>query len=295
MLNFHEKNPREAEKKEAIYSIVINLIVFIMRFFAGISIGSSALITDAFHGLSDSITSLGVLVSSKIASKPADEDHPLGHGKAADLGSLFIGIMLIGLGGVFIWEGFRSLISPAPLKVVFIVEALTITLITVGIKIYNYYIALILGKSSGSSLCLADALHHKMDAYITLGAAVGVTINWFTGISRIDGALTILISAIILYEGAELMGKVSQLLMDRNIEDIAARVKEIALSVQGVKNVGEVIVRESGGDLLVSMTVEIDGKTTLSEAHSIADKIETEIKKKIPKVVRVHIHEEPMV
>lgn len=294
MLKTNIENPRIAEKKEAIYSIVINLIVFLMRFIAGILIGSGALITDAFHGLSDSITSVGVFISSKIASKPPDRDHPLGHGRAADLGSLFIGIMLMGLGGLFIWEGSHSLISPTPLKENFMIEALTITLITVGIKVYNYYIAEALGKSSGSTLCLSDALHHKLDAYITLGAAVGVTINWFTGISRIDGALTILISLVILYEGVELIGKISQQLMDRNVEDIAAKVRNIALSIEGVKNVGDVIVRESGGDLLVSMVIKIDGKTALKEAHLIADKIEAEVKKEIPKVVKVHIHEEPV-
>jgi len=293
MLNFKIGDPRKAEKKEAIYSIVINLIVFAMRLFAGIAIGSTALITDAFHGLSDSITSLGVFISSKIASKPPDREHPLGHGRAADLGSLFIGIMLIALGAIFILEGSRSLIFPKPLREPFMLEAITITLITVAIKYYNYYLAKELGKSSGSSLCEADALHHKMDALITLGAVAGVVANWLTGVARIDGILTILISVFIIFEGIELMSRVSQVLMYRNIEDVASDVREIALSVDGVKKVGDVVVRESGGEFLVSIVISIDGKSTLKEAHSIADEVEKRIREKIPKITRVHVHEEP--
>jgi|UniRef100_A0A7J3SLY5 cation diffusion facilitator family transporter len=286
-------DPRKAERIEAIASIFINIVVFFLRLVAGLLIGSGALITDAFHGLSDSITSLGVFVSSKIASRPPDEDHPLGHGKAADLGSLFIGVVLFVLGGIFLVEGVRSFLAPAPYEGKYIVFASTITLISVAIKYYNYIFAKRLGDSSNSSLCLADALHHKMDALITLGATVGVIIGYATGIARIDALLTLAISMFILYEGLGLLTKVSQVLMDKNVEEVVPKIKQITSSIEGVKGVKEVIVRDSGGDLLVDLVLEVNGKMSLEEAHSIADEIESEVKKRIPMVKQIHIHEEP--
>ncbi|MEM0021206.1 MAG: cation diffusion facilitator family transporter [Fervidicoccaceae archaeon] len=288
-------NPREAERKEAVFSILVNLLIFAMRLIAGLMIRSSALIADSVHGLSDSITSIGVLASSKIAAKPADREHPFGHGKAADLGSLLIGVVLFIIGGLFFLNGIDALLSPSPLNTDFFVEAIAVTLLTVAIKYYNYMYAKNLATLGKSNLCMADALHHKLDALITLGASVGITIEALTGISRLDGILTIIISAFVLYEGGELITKILGPLMDRNVEDVAERVRSLALSVNGVRDVVDVKVRESGGEFLIELVLKMDGGIPLTEAHAVTEKVEMEIREKIPRVIEVHIHEEPSV
>jgi len=89
--------PRKAERKEVLAAFIVNTLVWVMRLVTGIFINSMALVADSWHSMSDNITTLIVLISSKAASKPPDSSHPYGHGKIVDVGSLFMGVILLGM------------------------------------------------------------------------------------------------------------------------------------------------------------------------------------------------------
>lgn len=286
-------SPRNAEVKEAIVSIVVNLILWILRLIGGMLLNSVALISDAWHGLSDSFSSLIILLSSRIAARPADKEHPYGHGKAADLGTLILGITIVGVGSYFIYESIFRIMSGFQLNPEFSLAALAIALGSAGIKEVLARWAIALGIRSGSNLCRADAWHHRVDALLTFGVAVSIGIYAITGFNYIDPLITFIISAFIIKEGGKIARDSLANLMDQNVENIASKVANISITVPGVKEVHDVRVRGYGGYYAIELNIHVDRELSIEEAHKLAHSVEEQIKMNIPRVIHVHVHIEP--
>ncbi|HEW63804.1 cation diffusion facilitator family transporter [Fervidicoccus fontis] len=291
---FKFKDVREAEKAEAVVSITINVALWVIRLIAGILLNSIALITDAWHGLSDALTSLGVLIFSKIASKPPDKEHPFGHGRAADLGSFLIGIMLFIIGFYFLYDGIQGLMTEREIVYSYLGLSLIVTVITIFIKIFNYFYAQKLGKDYNSNLCKTDALHHKLDALVTAVVVVGLSMYYFFNIPKMDSILTIFVSLLIIYEGGETVYGIANILMDKNFEDISEEIKSILKEFKDIEKISDIRVRSVGSYYYVELNISLKKDMKLSRAHEISDKVEDELKKRIPQILEVHIHEEPL-
>ena len=289
-------DPREAEVREALVAISVNTAVWLARLVMGLMTGSMALIADAWHALSDNITSAAVLIGSKVASKPPDESHPYGHGRFADVVSLVIGLGLMGLAAYIVFEALTRFIAGYTIISAYAEVAIAVIVTTSLAKEGLARYALKLHNVSGSPLCRADAWHHRVDALTGL-AVIPVFIASLLGkwSALTDLAASALISALLAKEGFEIMKDATLDLMDTSRKELVSIVEEAALSVEGVKEVHDVRVRSYGGLYYVDMKIHVDPHLSVEEAHKVAEKVEDEVKKALGpgRVVEVLVHYEP--
>ncbi|ADM27851.1 cation diffusion facilitator family transporter [Ignisphaera aggregans DSM 17230] len=279
--------------REALVAIMVNTIVWILRLIPGILVNSLALIAEAWHSLSDNMTSIMVYLGGRLGSKPPDKEHPYGHGKIVDLATLFMGLALIVIGISILYESIQRFLSGYSIALQFLGSALIVVIITGIIKEFLARYALKLYRISGSMLCYADAWHHRVDALMSIAVFVS-----FVGIIFLDTYLLDILSAIIIavllgYEGGKIFVESVSIIIDTIPKGIEARIMDIAKSVTGVDEVHDVKARSYGGKMYAEIKVHVDPKLSIEEAHEIAHKIEEKVKSGIPNIEEVLVHVEP--
>ena len=289
-------NPRDAEVREGLVAIGVNTLVWLARLVTGLMTGSMALIADAWHALSDNITSVAVLASSKVASKPPDETHPYGHGRFADVVSLVIGLGLMGLAAYIVFEAVSRFAAGYTIVSAYAGEAIAVVVCTSVVKECLARYALKLHKLSGSPLCRADAWHHRVDALTGLAVIPVFIASLLSRWSALtDLAASTVISALLAKEGFKILREATLDLIDTSRSELVRTALEAALSVKGVEEVHDVRVRSYGGLYYVEMKVHVDPKLSVEEAHKVAERVEETVKKALgpEHVVEVLIHYEP--
>lgn len=289
-------DPREAEVREALVAMSVNTAVWLARLVMGLMTGSMALIADAWHALSDNITSVAVLVGSRVASKPPDESHPYGHGRFADVVSLVIGLGLVGLAAYIVFEAVTRFVAGYTIVSTYAEVAILVVIATSLAKEFLARYALKLHNLSGSPLCRADAWHHRVDA-LTCLAVIPVFIASLLGewSALTDLAASALISALLAKEGFEIVKDATLDLMDTSRKELIRIVERAALSVDGVEEVHDVRVRSYGGMYYVDMKIHVGPDLSVEEAHRVAERVEETVKRALGpgRVVEVLIHYEP--
>lgn len=153
-------------------SIFLNIGLFGIKIWAGIVTGSVALIADAWHTLSDSISSVAVLIGLKVSAKPADDNHPYGHGRAEIIASLVVGLLLAVIGFNFLMESIIRLRNHESVN--YGILAIVVTVISAVMKEVMAQYSIIIGKRTNSSSMIADGWHHRSDAISSLVILVGI-------------------------------------------------------------------------------------------------------------------------
>ncbi|MCD6278853.1 MAG: cation transporter [Desulfurococcales archaeon] len=265
-----------------------------MRLAAGVYINGMTLIADSWHSMSDNITTLIVLISSKAASKPPDHSHPYGHGKVVDVGSLLMGVVLLGMSTYLIYEGISRFLIGYSIISEYVPLAIVVVVATCVLKEVLARYALHLHRVSGSLLCKADTWHHRVDA-LTGIAVMPVFVLSMLGVTSIliDLAATAVIAVLIMREGFEISREAMLSLIDTARHDITDRVTQVTAKIKDVVNVHDVRVRNYGGYYYIEMKMHLDPAKTIEEAHKIAEKVENEVRKAMPRVIEVIIHIEP--
>jgi len=288
-------NARRAEVLEGSVSIVVNLVLWLVRLIAGLISGSASLIVDAWHGLSDMGTSAVVVASSRIASRPPDRDHPYGHGKATDIASMLMGLMLVGIGAYFALESAISVSrGTAAINYDMVIYAIVTAGVVVPAKVILGYWAKRLGKKHNSMLCIADSAHHVADALITGFVIISLALTYSLRSPYIDRLVAIAIAAIVIYEGMKIIRSSVQKLMDYVPEDIVRSIESIVREIDEVSEVHDIRVRNYGGALFVEFCLHFKERNIpLVKAHEISHKVEEMIKSRLRNVAEVLIHQEP--
>ena len=208
-------------------SIIINILLFGLKYWAGIVTGSIAIIADAWHTLTDSISSIIVLVGAKISTKPADKKHPFGHGRAELIASLIIGVLLALIAFSFIQESIEKLKNRE--AVVFGSFAIVVTIVSIISKETLAQFAIWAGKKSNSKVLMADAWHHRSDAISSLIILVGIFFGkyfWW-----IDGILGIFVALLLFYATYEIFrDSITPILGKIPDENLLKEVKKICNS-----------------------------------------------------------------
>lgn len=200
-------NKKGYSKKYAGYlegwvSIAGNSTLFLFKYFAGLSLGSISLIADAFHSLSDVFTSVVVILGFKLGSKPADKEHPYGHGRIEQIATLIIALLLLIVAYDLVRSSFERLINPH--KVEFNLGVFVLLIISGIFKEWMARFSIYLGKRFDAIPLIADAWHHRSDAIATLLVAIGL-LGSKLGFYRLDGILGVLVSLLIAWVGVELL------------------------------------------------------------------------------------------
>ncbi len=280
-----EKN--QLAKREGHISIWANFLLFIIKYTAGILTGSLALITDAWHTISDSLSSLILIISVKFAEKPADEKHPFGHGRSEIIGTSLIGMLLVVIAFNFFKDAVLALIEHRQVfygKLAIIVTTLSI-IIKELLARYSFWCF----KKTGLASLKADAWHHRSDALSSLIILIGIffakSFWWMDSILGLIVSLMIFYSAVIIIKESfsTLLGETAPPEISAQVEKITRKFysRDIKLHHLHLHNYGE--HRE------MTFHIMLDGNTPLKEAHALATKIENQIKTDLGITTTIHL------
>lgn len=294
-----EKSSREKGiYKVTIVGSIVNFLLLVFKFFAGIAGHSAAMLADAVHSLSDFITDIVVIVFVRIAGKPEDKGHDYGHGKYETLATVIIGLLLLCVGFGIFWNGASSIYtflrggqleSPG-------VVALVAALVSIVSKEILYQYTVIQGKKLNSQAVIANAWHHRSDALSSIGTAIGIGGAILLGDHWrvLDPVAAVVVSFFIMKVSVRLLIPCVDELLEKSLpEDVEKEIEQTVLSFPGVSQPHHLRTRRIGNYYAIELHVRMDGKITLEEAHSTATAIENKLKEMFGKGTHVGIHVEP--
>lgn len=278
-------------KKASIFGIIGNLFLCIIKGTIGFITKSEAMIADGFNSAGDIVSSLMTFIGNKIASKPSDEDHNLGHGKAEYIYSMLISIIIIITSFIVIKDSIISLINKS--KLIYSPYLIIVCLISIAIKLLLYLYTRKLSKKHHNLLVDANSKDHRNDIFITTINLVSCILST-KNIYVIDGISGIIIGLWIFYSGIKIFKESYDILMDRCIsDDIKNEVFKIISSHPEIKKVIHFNSTPVGYKYQISFTIYVDGNLTTFESHKIADNLEKEIDKNIEEIYLTVIHVNP--
>jgi cation diffusion facilitator family transporter len=293
------ENLREKEiYKVTITGSVINLLLLLFKFIAGIMGNSTAMIADAIHSLSDFITDIIVIIFVKISHKPQDTDHDYGHGKFETFATLLIGLVLLFVGAGIAWSSFSSisyviqrgtLQSPGYIALI----AALLSLLTKEI-LFRYTI--LKGKKSDSSALVANAWHHRSDAFSSIATTIGIGGALLLGNkwAVLDPIAALLVSFFILRMAINLMKPCLDELMEKSLpENVKKEITDIVYSFEEVEQLHNLRTRKIGNYSAIEMHIRMDGNMSLFDSHTLITQIENELKKHFGEKTYINIHMEP--
>lgn len=285
-----EERYRETRKVSFI-SIVINIILSVAKIFIGISFASKALLADGVHSVSDIASTVVVLISIKFSQNPADERHPYGHGKAEQIGTALLGLMLLITGLTLIKDTAGNMITgeiTVPGQI-----TLWIALISIISKEALYQYTVKIGKKINSKGLVADAHHHRSDALSSVAALAGIA-GARLGYPFLDPLAGLIVALLIIKISIEIIKEAVHELMDGiPDEDKIVKIRKIAENVSGVKDIGDIKIRSYGPHLIVDLTVAVDKNLKVIEGHQVAANIKNELLNSDSNVEDVLVHVDP--
>ena len=268
-------------------SIIVNGLMFFLKLSIGLIIGSISVIADAFHTLTDVISSGIVIWGFNEAKKPADKNHPYGHGRAEYVATLVIAILLIVAGIEFIESSIERIVNPT------IVEPqwwmIISIIITIFIKIIVALYAEFLSSKIASSTLHADAWHHQADAISSFLVAFAMILGKY-GYSQVDGWIGLIVAMFIMWSGFVIAKAAVDDLIGKppTIEEIND-IRQLSQNVKGVMGVHDIAVHSYGKDKFASIHIEIDADENQMEAHNISENVEKILNRKLGVSPTVHV------
>ncbi|KEH43242.1 metal tolerance protein 2 isoform X1 [Medicago truncatula] len=315
----HHHPPKHLKEGENIFKLGLaaDIALATGKAFTGYLSGSTAIIADAAHSISDVVLSGIALLSFKVAKAPRDKEHPYGHGKFETLGALGISCMLLATGGGIAWHAvdiLMGLSSAGPemvnqamahahshgqgghhhaIDMDHPILALNMTLVSIGVKEGLYWITKQAGERQGSGLMKANAWHHRADAISSVVALVGVG-GSILGVKFLDPLAGLLVSIMILKAGAEagyqsILELVDAAIPSQHLDPI----KQTIMQVDGVEGCHRLRGRRAGSTLYLDVNIEVDPFSSVSSAHDIGENVRRQIHKSHPTVTEMFIHIDP--
>ncbi|MFH1728701.1 MAG: cation diffusion facilitator family transporter [Pseudomonadota bacterium] len=271
------------------FSIVLNIVLFVLKLVAGILTGSVAVMADAWHTLSDSFTSVIVIGGFFISEKPADSQHPFGHQRAESIAAIIIGTLLAIVGISFFKDSVLQLIS----KKTFVYNSFTVWVFvsSVLLKEAIAFFTIRLGKKLNSKSLIVDGWHHRSDAFASLIILFGFifgTKHWW-----IDGILGIIVSLIILYIALETIIKNSNNLMGEKLSvDLKESILEKIYKIDSrISEVHHFHYHKYGDHVEITFHINLPAIISIQEGHEIANRIEKSLKDNF--LIEATVHVEP--
>ena len=294
-----EKQRLREVYKVTIAGSIINVLLLVLKFAAGILGHSAAMIADAIHSLTDFATDVVVLVFVKLGNKPMDKDHDYGHGKYETLATAIIGISLFAVGVMICWSGLvktyhalcgEQLHQPG-------VVALVAAVLSIVMKEWAYQFTVRVGRKYHSEAVVANAWHHRSDALSSIGTMLGIGGAILLGDhwAVLDSLAAILVSVFIIKAAWSLVMQSVKELTDASLsEKEEGEIVRTAAEVEGVCEIHNLFTRRIGNNIAIEMHVRMPGSLSLYVAHEHASAIENRLKQKYGAGTHVSIHIEPI-
>jgi len=279
--------------RTVIFSILTNAVLAIIKFMAGIFGNSYALIADGIESTVDIFSSFLVLIGLKYAERPADENHPYGHGKAEPLITFVVVVFLIISAFTIAWQAIKNIQTPHPLPASWTLYVLAGIILW---KEISYQVVMSRSKKLKSSSLKAEAWHHRADAITSVAAFIGISIAIFggEGFEVADDYAALVACGFILYNCYGIFRPALGEVMDENnFSELTQEIRDISLKVEGIEGTEKCFIRKAGMTYHVDLHAHVRGDLTVTEGHDIAHKLKDMLRKEIPQLGNVLIHIEP--
>ena len=295
-----EKESREKQiYRVTIVGSIANFFLLVFKFVAGILGQSSAMIADAVHSLSDFVTDIIVLVFVKVSAKPKDTGHDYGHGKYETLATVIIGIVLLIVGTGIFWTGLNQILAfyrgeklESPDLI-----ALIAALVSIVVKEILYRYSVIVGHKVQSQAVVANAWHHRSDAFSSIGTALGIAGAIFLGKDWrvLDPIAAVVVSVFIVKVSIQLLIPCLNDLLERSLpEEIEKEIITIIDEDSQIKDPHNLRTRRIGSDFAIEVHIRLQPDMTVKEAHVVATGIENRLRAKYGLRTHVAVHVEPV-
>jgi cation diffusion facilitator family transporter len=279
--------------KTTYFSIAGNTALSVIKWLTGYFGNSYALIADAIESTTDIFSSFLVLFGLKYSSRPADKNHPYGHGRAEPLITFLVVGFLITSATIIAYESIKNIQTPHELPKAY-------TLIVLGAiiiwKEISYRFVIKKSKETNSSSLRADAWHHRSDAITSVAAFIGISIALFfgKGYESADDWAALFAAGFILYNSYLIFRPALGEIMDEHLyDDLVLSIRKVADTVEGVAGTEKCFIRKAGMKYHVDLHVIVDANITVKAGHDIAHKLVDTLKTEIPELGHVLIHIEP--
>ena len=275
----------------SVVGIVCNIILFVTKFIMGTIANSISIISDGFNNLSDCASCVVTLFGYKMAAKPADKDHPFGHGRFEYLTSLIIAMVIMLVGFELFTDSVDKVIHPEEVR--FSVVVLITLIISILVKVWMSVFNRGMGKKINSSAMLATAKDSANDVIATAATIVALVASIWTD-APIDGIMGIVVSLFILISGFGIIREtVDELLGQPADEELVSKIKEMVGENPYALGMHDLIIHSYGpGNLIGSVHIEVDGKGNIMEIHDVIDELERDIYEELN--IRMTIHMDPV-
>lgn len=280
--------------KVAIVTIVVNLILSIGKFVAGIVGNSTAMVSDAVHSASDVLSTFIVLIGARIAVKSEDRDHNYGHDKFENIASIILAMMLFATALALGYAGIQSIISATKgefVKPSYI--ALVAAIVSIVVKEGMYWYTIYYAKKLDSQALKADAWHHRSDAFSSVASFVGI-LGAILGALVLEGIATLLIAVLIIKVSYDIVKVVIKQLTDHAApEELVSKIYKTIDDDEDVKNIDVLKTRISGSIIYVDAEIAVDSSLNIVDAHAIAERVHDKIEQDFKEVRHIAIHVNP--
>lgn len=284
-------------QRNTVIGLLASVALAVGKLVAGLVGHSSALVADAVESIADSVGSVVVWWGVAVGARAPDASHPYGYGRAETVAAMTVGGLLVVAALLIVIRAFHEIVTPhaAP-------QAWTLGVLAAVVLVKEGLFRLVLrgAEATSSDAARADAWHHRSDAITSAAAFVGIAVAVW-GPRRFDApalvladeVAAVLASGIILLTAVRLIGPALRELLDADAPLLAARVRDAAGRVEGVRLVEKVYARKSGRGYLVDMHLHVPPALTVREGHALAGRVKATIRAQLPAVRHVLIHVEP--
>ncbi|RTY85879.1 cation transporter [Flavobacterium sp. RSP49] len=279
--------------KATYFSIIGNTCLAIIKGLAGFFGNSYALIADAIESTTDIFASFLVLFGIKYSNRPADKNHPYGHGKAEPLITFLVVGFLITSATIIAYESIVNIGTPHQLPKPWTLLVLAAIIIW---KEYSFRLVMKRSIQTNSSSLRADAWHHRSDAITSVAAFVGISIALIlgNGYESADDWAALFASGFILYNSYLIFRPALGEIMDEHLyDDLIAQIRMVSIQVDGIIDTEKCFIRKAGMQYHVDLHATVDSNITVKEGHDLAHKLKDTLLEEIPELGQVLIHVEP--
>ena len=278
-------------KRIAVLGIAANILLLIFKLAIGFLSRSQAMIADGFNSAGDVFASFMTYVGNKIASKPEDQTHPYGHGKAEYIYSMIISFSLLLVSYSILRNSLDAILNRETF--IFSWWLVGIAVFTIVLKLCLFLYTRNAGRKSDNLLILANSEDHRNDVFVTSSTLLGIILGT-QGIYWVDGVVGIGISLWIAYTGIRIFRSSYKVLMDTNMEGtLKAEITDTIEAIKGVDHIDDIMAKPIGVNYIIIVKISVIGSMTVNESHVIAAKIRAGVRK-LGKVGDVVVHINPV-
>lgn len=271
-----------------VVGIITNLILFIIKLSVGLLSNSVSILADAFNNLSDAASSIITIVGFKMANKPADAEHPFGHGRIEYITAMIVSFMVMLVGLQFVKTSFQKIINPTP--VTFELLPFILLLVSIVFKFWLSKLNKSIGNKINSSTLKATATDAMGDVFTSTTVVISFLISKFTTLP-IDGYIGIIVALAIVYSGFSLIKETLNPLLGEPPDPVlVSNITDMVMSYENITGIHDLIVHNYGpGRIMASIHAEIPSNIDIMEIHHIIDTAEREISKKLNIYLVIHM------